>query len=172
MILSSATLRQLISRGELIINGPQPLNIQPASIEMHLSNRVVRRVGQTNQTTEDYKDGAPVSIRPGEFILASTQETVHIPATLVGQVEGKSSWARRGLLVHVTAGFIDPGFQGAITLEIVNLSSTAIYPRVGQRIAQLAVHRLDREPEYLYGSPQLGSHYQGQTTTTEGAPIE
>lgn len=139
---------------------------------MHLSNRVVRRVGRPDQAAEDYNDGAPVSVRPGEFILASTQETVHIPATLVGQVEGKSSWARRGLLVHVTAGFIDPGFQGAITLEIVNLSSVAIYPRVGQRIAQLAVHRLDSRPEYLYGSPQLGSHYQGQATTTEGAPIE
>ncbi len=172
MILSSTTLRQLISKGELIINGPQPLNIQPASIEMHLSNRVVRRVGRTIQATEDYEDGAPISIRPGEFILASTQETVRIPATLVGQVEGKSSWARRGLLVHVTAGFIDPGFQGAITLEIVNLSSVNIYPMVGQRIAQLAVHQLDSEPEYLYGSPELGSHYQGQTTTTAGAPIE
>lgn len=172
MILSSTTLRQLISRGELIINGPQPLNIQPASIEMHLSNRVVRRVGRATQAFEDYKAGSPVSIRPGEFILASTQETVHIPATLVGQVEGKSSWARKGLMVHVTAGFIDPGFRGAITLEIVNLSSINIYPRVGQRIAQLAVHRLDSEPKYLYGSPQLGSHYQGQTTTTEGAPVE
>lgn len=172
MILSSTTLKQLISRGELIVNGPQPLNIQPASIEMHLSNRVVRRIGRTDQAAEDYKAGAPVSIRPGEFVLASTQETVRIPATLVGQVEGKSSWARRGLLVHVTAGFIDPGFQGAITLEIVNLSSVAIYPRVGQRIAQLVIHRLDSRPEYLYGSPQLGSHYQGQTTTTEGAPIE
>lgn len=172
MILSSTTLRTRINRGELIINGPQPVNIQPASIEMHLSNRVVRRVGRADQATEDYKDGAPISIRPGEFILASTQEEVRIPATLVGEVEGKSSWARRGLMVHVTAGFIDPGFQGTITLEIVNLSSVNIYPRVGQRIAQLAVHRLDREPEYLYGSPQLGSHYQGQTTTTEGAHIE
>lgn len=172
MILSSTTLRTLINRGELIINGPQPLNVQPASIEMHLSNRVVRRVGRTIQATEDYEDGAPVSIRPGEFILASTQETVGIPATLVGKVEGKSSWARRGLLVHVTAGFIDPGFHGTITLEIVNLSSVNIYPRVGQRIAQLAVHRLDSEPEHLYGSPELGSHYQGQATTTEGAHIE
>ena len=171
MLLSSTTLRTLINRGELTVNGPQPLNIQPASIEMHLSNRVVRRVGRTTQAAEDYEDGAPVSIRPGEFILASTQETVHIPATLVGQVEGKSSWARKGIMVHVTAGFIDPGFQGTITLEIVNLSSVNIYPRVGQRIAQLAVHRLDSEPEYLYGSPELGSHYQGQTTTTEGAPI-
>ena len=172
MILSSATLRTLIDKGELTVNGVQPLNVQPASIEMHLSNRVVRRIGRTDQAAEDYKDGAPVSIRPGEFILASTQETVSIPATLVGQVEGKSSWARRGLLVHVTAGFIDPGFHGTITLEIVNLSSVAIYPRVGQRIAQLVVHRLDSEPEHLYGSLELGSHYQGQTTTTEGAPIE
>lgn len=139
---------------------------------MHLSNRVVRRIGQTTQATEDYEDGAPISIRPGEFVLASTQETISIPATLVGQVEGKSSWARRGLLVHVTAGFIDPGFHGTITLEIVNLSSVNIYPRVGQRIAQLVVHRLDGEPEYPYGSPELGSHYQGQTTTTEGAPVE
>ena len=127
MILSSTTLRQLIDKGELIINGPQPLNVQPASIEMHLSNRVVRGIGRTTQAAEDYQDGAPISIRPGEFILASTQETIGIPATLVGQVEGKSSWARRGLLVHVTAGFIDPGFRGAITLEIVNLSSVAIY---------------------------------------------
>lgn len=172
MILSSTTIRQLINKGELIVNGPQPLNIQPASIEMHLSNRVVRRIGRTDQAEEDFEDGAPVSIRPGEFILASTQETVRIPATLVGQVEGKSSWARRGLLVHVTAGFVDPGFWGTITLEIVNLSSVNIYPRVGQRIAQLVVHQLDSEPEYLYGSPELGSHYQGQTTTTEGAHIE
>lgn len=172
MILSSTTLRALINKGELVVDGHQPVNIQPASIEMHLSNRVVRRIGRTNQATEDYKDEEPISIRPGEFILASTQERISIPATLVGQVEGKSSWARRGLLVHVTAGFVDPGFHGAITLEIVNLSSVTIYPRVGQRIAQLVIHRLDSEPEYLYGSPELGSHYQGQTTTTEGAPVE
>ena len=172
MILSSTTLRTLINKGELVVDGHQPVNIQPASIEMHLSNRVVRRIGRTSQAAEDYKNGAPISIRPGEFILASTQERISIPATLVGQVEGKSSWARRGLLVHVTAGFIDPGFHGTITLEIVNLSSVNIYPRVGQRIAQLVVHRLDSKPEYLYGRLELGSHYQGQTTTTEGAPIE
>lgn len=93
-----------------------------------------------------------------------------MPADLVARVEGKSSWARRGILVHVSAGYIDPGFQGNVTLEIANLHSTKaarLFP--GDRIAQIAFEDLDRPASMPYGTNGLGSHYQGQIGVTPSA---
>lgn len=165
--LSDFTLRRRIDWGELISNWRKPLSIQPASVEVRLDeNIIVYRHGDENITIDE--NG--YELLPGEFILASTQEKVSVPADLVARVEGKSSWARRGILVHVSAGYIDPGFQGNVTLEIANLHSTKsalLLP--GDRIAQIAFEDLDRPASMPYGTNGLGSHYQGQIGVTPSA---
>lgn len=105
---------------------------------------------------------------PHEFVLGSTLELVNIPDFLVARIEGKSSLARQGLMVH-TAGFIDPGFSGTLTLEITNHSGVVRDLRKGMRIAQLAFQELDRPAERPYGHPELKSHYQGQRGATPSA---
>lgn len=166
-ILADTTLQALIDSYGLI-RSRRPINIQPASIEMHLGATYIDNVGtldeETGAITED-----PLVIQPGEFLLATTEEYVHIPNWLVGRLEGKSSWARKGLAIHVTAGFIDPGFQGEITLELVNFSKSPISLMPGTRIAQLTLLELDRPAARPYGSDGLGSHYQGQTGATASA---
>jgi dCTP deaminase len=162
--LSDFSLRRRIDRGELISNWRKPLSIQPASVEVRLDENIIAyRRGDENITLDE--NG--YELLPGEFILASTQERIHVPADLVARVEGKSSWARRGILVHVSAGYIDPGFQGNVTLEIANLHSAKsahLYP--GDRIAQIAFEDLDRPASMPYGTDGLGSHYQGQAGVT------
>lgn len=103
-------------------------------------------------------------MEPGAFLLASTQEYVAIPADLAARVEGKSSLGRVGLAVHITAGFIDPGFQGTITLEMANLLGRPIRIYPGMRIAQIAFYRMERKPAQLYAA---SGHYQGQQGPTE-----
>lgn len=106
------------------------------------------------------------SIKPGGFILACTNEVVTIPDDIVARVEGKSSLGRLGLAVHITAGFIDPGFSGQITLEVVNMGPWPIILRPGARIAQIAFTRMSSPAERPYGSAGVG-HYQGQTGPQE-----
>lgn len=165
--LSDFTLRRRIEQGELISNWRRPLSIQPASVEVRLDENIITyRHGDENTTIDE--NG--YELLPGEFILASTQEKVIVPSTLVARVEGKSSWARRGILVHVSAGYIDPGFRGNVTLEIANLHSTKsamLHP--GYRIAQIAFEDLDRPVSAPYGTNGLGSHYQGQIGVTPSA---
>ena len=109
----------------------------------------------------------PFVIHPGEFALGRTEEYVEIPDDVVARIEGKSSLGRLGLIVHATAGFVDPGFKGTLTLEITNLTRVPIKLYVGIAIAQLSFMALDAPAERPYGSPELGSHYQGQTAATE-----
>jgi dCTP deaminase len=112
-------------------------------------------------------------IHPGEFALGATQEWVELPNDLVARIEGKSSLGRLGLIVHATAGFVDPGFAGTLTLEITNLTRVPIVLWPGKPIAQLSLMALDRPAEKPYGHPDLGSHYHGQLDATEsryGAP--
>lgn len=105
-------------------------------------------------------------LNPGEFALATTAETVHIPRDLAARVEGKSSLGRLGLSVHITAGFIDAGFNGQITLELKNETNCTMMFEVGMPIAQLCFYELTAPAEHPYGSEGLGSHYQGQVGTT------
>lgn len=168
-MLSSTTITRLLDSGVLTITPLSAGAIQPASVEMHLHRDVVRNVGLTHE----YHDPTVVEavhLRPGEFALARTTETVGIPPHLVARVEGKSSWARRGLLVHITAGFIDPGFYGTITLELCNVSARPLTLPVGCAIAQLSIIELDTPPIVAYGDESLGSHYQNQIATTT-APV-
>ena len=106
-------------------------------------------------------------IHPGEFCLGRTAEWVELPEDVVARIEGKSSLGRLGLIVHATAGFIDPGWKGTLTLELNNLTRVPIKLYPGLLIAQLSFMRLDQAAERPYGHPELGSHYHGQTDATE-----
>jgi dCTP deaminase len=106
-------------------------------------------------------------IHPGEFCLGSTLERVELPADIVARIEGRSSLGRLGLIVHATAGFCDPGWQGTLTLELNNLTRVPIRLYAGLPIAQLSFMTLDAPAARPYGHEQLGSHYQGQEQATE-----
>ena len=105
-------------------------------------------------------------LHPGEFVLGTTLETVSLPDDLAARVEGKSSLGRLGLLTHATAGFVDPGFTGHVTLELSNVATLPIMLWPGMKIGQLAFFRLSSPAEYPYGSEKYGSHYQGQRGPT------
>lgn len=161
MILSDISLRAELAAGTLVIDPPPADHaIQPASIDLHLGKNL-RQLGDSFEYNAVEWD-----LWPGEFILGHTVEHVTIPAHLVGQLNGKSSLGRLGLSVHITAGFIDPGFSGQITLELHNCSSRGVTLDAGMPIGQLVLMRLTAPAERPYGHPDLRSHYQGQTGAT------
>jgi dCTP deaminase len=108
----------------------------------------------------------PFVIQPGTFFLGSTVETISLPDDIVARVDGKSSLGRLGLLVHATAGYVDPGWRGRLTLELSNQSQMPIALYYGMRVAQISFLRLSSPVDRPYGSPELGSKYQGQTGPT------
>lgn len=118
-------------------------------------------------TSHFFEDGKPISIRPGEFILASTSDIIIMPFDLVGRVEGKSSLGRIGLMVHSTAGYIDPGFSGQITLELSNVGRHPIYLYENMPIAQISFMKVSGKVERPYASKGLNSKYQNQFGPTE-----
>lgn len=173
-MLSDKNIRDALLAGRLYID-PTPKVIQPASVDVHLSRSFFSpdeekgtelwpRRGADTRSFEVDDDG--FILQPGGFVLGSTEETVHIPLTMAARFEGKSSLGRQGMLTHVSAGFIDPGFYGQITVEIVNLSSRPLDLRPGMPIGQLCFFRLETPASRAYGHPDLGSHYQGQTGAT------
>ena len=121
--------------------------------------------GLTEQVEANEHDG--FVIHPGEFCLGRTAEWVELPDDVVARIEGKSCLGRLGLIVHATAGFIDPGWKGTLTLELNNLTRVPIKLYPGLLIAQLSFMALDQPAERPYGSAELGSHYQGQVAATE-----
>lgn len=153
-------------------------HLQPCSVEVTLAEEIVRRIDPSDldddpwsfslrRVTQRTNHTEPWELAPGEFVLASTREKVNVPPDLVGFVHGKSSLARKGLLIHVTAGLLDPGFSGDVTLEMKNVSDEYITLTPGMRIAQLAFHQLTTDALRPYGSEELGSHYFGQQGPTE-----
>jgi dCTP deaminase len=177
--LSDGTIRRLVEEGRLKVDPWDPALVQPASIDLRLgdsfrvfhNHRVTAidlRDVPTNLTEEvKVREDEPFVIHPGEFCLGRTLEWVELPDDVVARVEGKSSLGRLGLIVHATAGFVDPGWKGTLTLELNNLTRVPIKLWPGLAIAQLSVMALDRPAERPYGSPELGSHYQGQVAATE-----
>lgn len=159
-------------------------NIQPASVDLTLGNSIEWFVGpmdggeaidprESRKLTSAFlSQGDPFIIYPGMFILASTAETVCIPSDLVGQVSGKSSLARLGLSIHETAGWIDPGFEGQITLEITNKAPLPIKLYPGMKICQISFTQLSSPAQRPYGSEGLGSKYQGQQGPTTSRYFE
>lgn len=178
MLLSDRDLRAEIDAGRL---GVEPFNeklLQPSSIDVRL-DRVFRVFVNTRYTHIDPslqqdeltslvepEGDEPFVLHPGEFVLGSTFEQITLPDDLAGRLEGKSSLGRLGLLTHSTAGFIDPGFTGHITLELSNVANLPITLWPGMKIGQLCLFRLSSPAEHPYGSAGVGSRYQGQRGPT------
>jgi len=177
LILSDADIRRNVEKGEIGIEPYDPERQQPASYDLLLGKQLLRYKLYKNgwlfnplTDTADMEDspfhGGTFKLSPGSFALGATQERVRVPRWAVGRLEGKSSLARLGLLVHSTAGFLDPGFEGTITLELFNLSPRTLVLTPGMKIAHLSFDRLSSPAERPYGTPGLGSRYQGQTRPT------
>jgi dCTP deaminase len=177
MILSDREIRSRLEQGDLVIDplDDPELQVQPASVDLRLDKRfIVYRLPhvpvidpRAPETLESYMsgveiaDGEPFVLHPGEFVLGSTIERVRIPNDLVARVEGRSSFGRLAVVVHATAGFIDPGFEGQITLELSNLGRCAVLLYPGSRISQIVFHTMTSPSERPYGKSR-GSKYQGQ----------
>ncbi|MEU6645031.1 dCTP deaminase [Saccharomonospora sp. NPDC046836] len=178
MLLSDRDLRKELDSGRLGVDPFTPQMLQPSSIDVRL-DRFFRVFDNTKYTHIDpklqqdeltslvEKEGEdPFVLHPGEFVLGSTYEVFTLPDDLAGRLEGKSSLGRLGLLTHSTAGFIDPGFTGHITLELSNVANLPITLWPGMKIGQLCLFRLTSSAEFPYGSSEAGSRYQGQRGPT------
>jgi dCTP deaminase len=178
-VLSDGTIRRLVEEGRIVIEPWDPLMVQPASVDLKLGtsfrvfhNHRIQTIDLADPPTGltehvEVADDDPFVIHPNEFVLGRTAERVRLPDDVVARIEGKSSLGRLGLIVHATAGFVDPGFAGTLTLEITNFNSVPIVLRPGLPIAQLSFMTLDQAAERPYGHPDLGSHYHGQVDATE-----
>jgi dCTP deaminase len=176
VILSDRDLRERLARGDLVVEplDDPDLQIQPASIDLRLHESFVvlkasrlpclDPLDMPADATEriDVPHGEPFVLHPGDFVLGSTVERVRIPHDLVARVEGRSSLGRLAIVVHATAGFIDPGFEGQITLELSNLGRTAVKLYPGMRVSQIVLHEMRSPAERPYGVAR-GSKYQGQS---------
>ena len=126
----------------------------------------VGRAGEDHELLAIAEDGEAFILHPGEFVLASTYEVITLPDDIAGRLEGKSSLGRLGLLTHSTAGFIDPGFSGHITLELSNVANLPVKLYPGMKIGQLCLIKLSSPAEHPYGSAQYLNRYQGQRGPT------
>jgi len=178
MVLSDRTIREELARGRIVIEPLDETSIQPASVDVRMDDKILvfrnsrRPYIDIRQQLDDLTEMVPLVpdepfiLHPGEFVLASTLEHIEIPDDLVARLEGKSSLGRMGLLIHSTAGYVDPGWKGHLTLELSNVARLPITLYYGMRIGQISFLRLTTPAERLYGSPSLGSKYQGQTEPT------
>ena len=178
MLLSDKDIRAEIDAKRVVIDPYDPQMIQPSSIDVRLDRyfRVFENhryphidpsVEQPDLTRLVEPDGdEPFILHPGEFVLASTYEVITLPDDIASRLEGKSSLGRLGLLTHSTAGFIDPGFSGHVTLELSNVATLPIKLFPGMKIGQLCMFRLTSPAEHPYGSARYGSRYQGQRGPT------
>jgi dCTP deaminase len=174
VILSDRTIREEIGAGRIVIEPFEPRCVQPSSVDLHLDRwfRVFRNhtLGHIDvrQNLEELTelvsvdDDNPFILHQNEFVLGSTLERVALPDDLVGRLEGKSSLGRLGLLIHSTAGFVDAGWDGQLTLELSNVASLPITLYPGMKIGQISFMRMTTPAEQPYGSGELGSKYQGQ----------
>ena len=184
MILSDRTLREEIAAGRIIIEPLDDTCIQPSSIDVKVGNlfRVFRNhtagIIDVKQDLEDLTELVAIGedgvfmLHPGEFVLGSTLERIGVPNNLVARIEGKSSLGRLGLLIHSTAGFIDAGFDGHITLELSNVASLPITIYPGMKIGQVSFVRMTTPADKPYGSGARGSKYQGQRGPTPSRYFE
>jgi dCTP deaminase len=176
MWLCDRTIKDLVSKGRIGIEPFDAKLVQPASVDCRLGRELSQmaegpaidpyRASEARWRRTVVPDGEAFRLASGEFVLGHTVETYRFPADVLGFVNGKSSLARIGLAVHVTAGVCDPGFEGQITLELSNIGRRDILLWPGMPVAQIVFAALDREAERPYGSPGLGSKYQGQSGVT------
>ena len=178
MVLSDRTIKEELAKGRIVIDPLDESCIQPASVDVHLDRRLllfrnsrrpyidVREDVSDLTDMVEIEDDKPFILHPGEFVLASTLEYIELPEDLVARLEGKSSLGRIGLLIHSTAGYVDPGWKGHLTLELSNVANLPVTLYYAMKIGQISYLRLTTAADNLYGSPSLGSKYQGQTDPT------
>jgi dCTP deaminase len=178
MVLSDRTIKEELAKGRIVIDPLGEGCIQPASVDVHLGDRMLvfrnsrRPYIDVREDMSDLTemviidDDLPFMLHPGEFVLATLIEHLSIPDDLLGRLDGKSSLGRVGLLIHSTAGFVDPGWRGRLTLELSNVSNLPITLYKGMSIGQISFLRLTTSADNPYGSPKLGSKYQDQTGPT------
>lgn len=154
-----------IAEGNLGIDPYEPGALQPASVDLRLGGRIWEYDAQRpnlRELTGRYRDiDERFVLQPGDFVLGTTVERIRLSRGFAASVDGRSSVGRLGVLVHVTAGFIDPGFEGHITLEIHNLSRQPVLFPAGARVSQIKFFRLASPAKAAYGT--LGNRYQGQS---------
>ncbi len=178
MILSDRSIKEQMSEGRIVIDPLGQNAVQPASVDIRLDSEIL--VFRNNWRTHidvmkpaddvvekvTIEEGRPFLLHPGQFALGSTLEAVTIPDDIVARIEGKSSLARYGLLIHSTAGFVDPGWTGKLTLEFSNVGILGITLYRGMKIGHISFTLLTTPAENPYGSRALRSKYQGQ-----GGPV-
>jgi len=178
MIFSDRTIREAIRDGRISIDPFDSDLVQPSSVDVRCDHRfrvfenhryplIDPKAVQSDLTKEvRASEDSPFILHPGEFVLGTTLEAIRLGDDVVARLEGKSSLGRLGLLIHSTAGFIDPGFQGQVTLELSNVANLpiAIYPEM--KIGQVSFYQMTTAAEHPYGSAALGSKYQGQSGPT------
>jgi dCTP deaminase len=180
-VLSDRDIRESLESGRVRIDPYDPSCLQPSSVDLRLdrdfrvfhNNRypyIDVRAPQPDLTElVSVRDEQPFILHPGEFVLGQTLEWVELPDDLVARLEGRSSLGRLGLLIHSTAGYVDPGWKGKLTLELSNVSKLPIALYHGMKIGQISFVRMSSPVERPYGSPELGSKYQGQSQPTASA---
>ena len=178
MVLSDRSIKEAIEAGTIGIEPYSLRDVQPASVDFHLADKILVFRNSTlpfidlrkevpNLTDEvTIEDDKPFMLHPGEFVLGSTLERLTLSNSLVARIEGKSSLGRLGLMIHSTAGFIDPGWSGNLTLELANVSRLPITLYSGMRIGQISFQEMTTEVDFPYGSKELSSRYQGQESPT------
>ena len=178
MVLADRTIARLLEEGRIEIDPYDASLLQPSSVDVRVdrffrvfhNNRYpyidVREEQEDLTELVEVDDGTPFVLHPGEFVLGSTLERIRLPDDLVARLEGKSSLGRLGLLIHSTAGFIDPGWDGHVTLELSNVANlpVTIYPEM--KIGQISFVQLTESAATPYGTGDIGSKYQGQRGPT------
>ncbi|MEX1281246.1 MAG: dCTP deaminase [Acidimicrobiia bacterium] len=178
MIFSDRSIKEAIETGRIGIDPFDPSFVQPSSVDLrvdrvfavfenHRYPHIDPRADQDDLTKEVAVEGdEPFILHPGEFVLGATYERVRLGNDIVARLEGKSSLGRLGLLIHSTAGFVDPGFDGYLTLELSNVANLpiAIYPQM--KIGQISFYQMTTDADHPYGSSEAGSKYQGQRGPT------
>ncbi|KKP77657.1 MAG: Deoxycytidine triphosphate deaminase [candidate division WS6 bacterium GW2011_GWF1_35_23] len=178
MILSDKTIKEKVKTGEIFIEPFEEKCLQSASYDLHLDkdflvfNRENHSLIDVKEPVDELmkkivvEEDKGIIIHPGDFVLANVKEITGVDEKHVGRLEGKSSLARMGLIIHTTAGFLDPGNKLRLTLEMVNLSPLPIKLYPGMKIGQIAFEELDQKCERPYGTKGLGNKYVGDMTVT------
>jgi dCTP deaminase len=178
MVLSDRTIREEVEAGRIAFEPFDPDLIQPSSVDMRVDRKFrvfhnarrpfidVREPMEDLTELVEVSDDEPFILHPGEFVLGQTLERVRLPDDIVARLEGKSSLGRLGLLIHSTAGFVDAGWEGNLTLELSNVATLPITIYHGMPIGQISFMRMDSPVERPYGTGDAGSKYQGQAEPT------
>jgi dCTP deaminase len=178
VIFSDRTIKQALADGRIAIDPLDESFVQPSSVDLRVDSafRVFEnhkypfidpRAAQDDLTSLiEVPEGETFILHPGEFVLGSTFERVRLGVDIVARLEGKSSLGRLGLLIHSTAGFVDPGFDGYLTLELSNVANLPIVIYPGMRIGQISFYQMTTEADHPYGTSAAGSKYQGQRGPT------